>query len=223
MTSLIIGYGEVGRGLHKVIKGKAMDKEPIAGEFDVIHICFPYSDNFTEQVKQYQLRYLPKITVIHSTVPIGTSDELGAVHSPIRGVHPNIDKGIKTFVKFFGGKDAKKAAEQFKEKGITTYCVKDATTTEALKLLDTLQYGWQIILEKEIHRFCWETGLDFNTIYTLANKTYNEGYTKLKMPNVARPYLNHKEGKIGGHCVIPNCYLIDFWLAKELLELNKNY
>ena len=99
MKSLIIGAGEVGKGLHKVIGGKIMDKEPVKGEFDIIHICFPYSKNFSLEVTKYQLMFKPKFTVIHSTVPIGTSKKLKAIHSPIRGVHPYLAKGIKTFVR----------------------------------------------------------------------------------------------------------------------------
>jgi hypothetical protein len=111
----------------------------------------------------------------------------------------------------------------FKQKGLKTICIKSARDTEALKLIDTFQYGWLIALEKNIHQFCEDNDLDFDTIYTLGNKTYNEGYTKLKRPEVVRPYLKHMKGKIGGHCVIQNCHLTQFHLAKKLLELNRDF
>jgi UDP-N-acetyl-D-mannosaminuronate dehydrogenase len=133
---------------------------------------------------------------------------LGIVHSPIRGVHPNLAKGIKTFVKYFGGKDAKKAASIFSRLGIKTKVFKEAKTTEALKLWDTTQYGRLIMLEKEIHEWCKENKVDFKAVYTEANKDYNEGYTKLGRPEVVRPYLKHVEGPIGGHCVTPNAKLL---------------
>ncbi len=209
IRSLIIGYGEVGKGLHKVL-GKAywIDIEGgtyQAEEVDVVHICIPYSEDFNWEVNFWKEEAL---VIVHSTVPVGTCDKLGVVHSPIRGVHPHMEKGIRTFVKYFGGKDAKKAANIFKKLGIKTRVYKDAKTTEALKLWDTTQYGRLIMLEKEIHNWCEKNKVDFNAVYTQANKDYNEGYVKLGRPEVVRPYLKHIPGPIGGHCVIPNSKIL---------------
>ena len=211
MKHLIIGHGEVGQGLHKVL-GKAVffdnsekstwHAEPV----DVVHICIPYSSHFAEIVASY-MEYADLI-IVHSSVPVGTCDELGVVHSPIRGVHPHLAKGIKTFVKYFGGKNAKKAAKIFSDLGLKTRVFKEARTSEALKLWDTTQYGRLIMLEKEIHTWCVKNKIDFNEIYTKANQDYNEGYVKLGRPEVVRPWLKHMEGPIGGHCVMPNSKLL---------------
>jgi UDP-N-acetyl-D-mannosaminuronate dehydrogenase len=130
------------------------------------------------------------------------------VHSPIRGVHPHLAKGIKTFVKYFGGKKAKEAAKVFERLGVKTKVFKDARTTEAIKLWDTSQYGRLIMLEKEIHQWCKENKIDFDAVYTQANKDYNTGYVALGRPEVVRPYLKHMPGPIGGHCVTPNSKLL---------------
>jgi len=209
MKSLIIGAGEVGKGLHKVIGGKIMDREMVKGQFDIIHICFPYSKDFTLQVTKYQLQYKPKLTVIHSTVPVGTSKKLGAIHSPIRGVHPNLAKGIKTFVKYVGGVGAEMVAKIFKDKGMKVRVVKDSNTTEALKLLDTFQYGVQIWLNKFIYNVCKKHDLDFDIIYKDGNKTYNEGYTELGREEVVRPYLNYYDEPLKGHCILENA--VQLW------------
>lgn len=223
MTSLIIGAGEVGKGLHKVIGGKIMDKEPVKGEFDIIHICFPYSKNFSLEVTKYQLMFKPKFTVIHSTVPVGTSKKLNAIHSPIRGVHPFMAKGIKTFVKYVGGKGSEIIGKIFKDKGLKVRILKDSDTTEALKLWDTSIYGRLILLNKEIYEWCEKHKVDFNIVYTEASKSYNEGYVKLGRPEVVRPWLKHMEGKLGGHCIYENSLLFNSETAKMIRKYQKKY
>ncbi len=96
-------------------------------------------------------------------------------------------------------------------------------TSEALKLWDTTQYGWMIVLNKEIKKWCDENGLDFEVIYTEANKSYNEGYQKLGRPEVMRPYLKYMSGKVGGHCIVPNCRLLNSEIAKFILKKNRSY
>ena len=224
---IVIGLGEVGSALQKVIgcdgedrfKGTFHEKQ----HFDFLHICIPYSENFVDEVLAYQDKYSPKYTIIHSSVPIGTSRKCKALHSPIRGVHPNLDMGILTFKKFIGGEKSYDVAQELNKFGIDCICTLKPENTEALKLLDTLQYGILIMLEKEIYKFCKEHSLDENIVYTLANETYNEGYLKMFRPEVVRPYLKHMDGKIGGHCVINNAKITDFWLARMLLNKNEEY
>lgn len=217
LDSLIIGAGEVGNGLHKVIGGDIMDNVlNTINTYDIIHICFPYGKKFEKYVKEYQKIFNPKYTVIHSTVPMGTSKRLNACHSPIRGVHPFMDKGIKTFVKFVGGKNAEQVGQFFKSKGLKVRILKDSNTTEALKLWDTTQYGAMILLNKEIYKWCKENKVDFDIIYTEGNTTYNEGYKKLGRPEVVRPHLKYTEGKIGGHCVYQNTKLFKSETTKRI-------
>ncbi len=211
MRTLIVGYGEVGKALHKVI-GKAMTIDKWWGgswdtkDVDILHICIPFDDDFVRSIKYW--KKVGKLVIVHSTVPIGTCDKLGVVHSPIRGVHPHLAQGIKTFVKYFGGKRAMEGAIIFGKLGIKTRVYPKARTTEAIKLWDTTQYGKLIMLEKEIYKWCKKNRVDFKEVYQNANKDYNEGYTKLGMPQVVRPYLNHVEGPIGGHCVKENAILL---------------
>ena len=223
----IVGHGEVGASLHKVL-GKALWINRASGTWDrvskvdVIHICSPYDENFETIVEHYKNKC--NLLIVHSSVPVGTCDALGVCHSPIRGVHPHLAKGIKTFTKYFGGKGAVKAAKIFSDLGLKTKTFKEARTTEALKLLDTTQYGLLIMLEKEIYKYCMENNLDFKAIYTEANKEYNRGYLKLGRPDVVRPYLKQMNGEILGHCVISNAKLLKgFWLSEFLLKQNATY
>lgn len=211
MKHLVIGLGEVGKAVQAVLECDGIDKDQgIANDpgYDMVHICFPYSDFFVETVMQYVHQYVPKYVVVHSTVPLGTCDEHGWIHSPVRGVHPFLEKGIRTFTKYFGGVNADVAAHEFHERDITTLTTTKAKDTEALKLWDTTQYGIMIILEKEIYAYCKRYGLDFDLVYANANKTYNEGYTALGRPEVVRPYLAQHDGPIGGHCVMPNARIM---------------
>ncbi len=220
---LIIGYGEVGQALANIIKSDIADltlSEPQGRGYEVMHISFGYSHKFIAEVKRYQKLYRPKLTIIHSTVPVGTSKKCKSVHSPVRGVHPNLELGLKTFVKYFGGKEAKKAARYFQKAGIKVRCYDGSETTEAIKLWETTQYGWLIMLEKEIYQWCKKNGLDFEEVYRSANRDYNEGYEKLGKREVVRPYLTHCDGPIGGHCVIANSYLLDSNISNMVIKFN---
>ena len=223
-NSLIIGAGEVGKGLQKILKCAIINKgEEKNRTFKIIHICIPWSENFIKYVNQYKDKYKPKYTVIHSTVPVGTSNKLNAIHSPIRGVHPHLDKGIKTFVKYFGGHNACDVAKEFKKLGVKTYVTPNSRDTEALKLWDTTQYGAMILLNKEIKNWCDENDVDFSVVYTHANETYNKGYAKLGRKEVIRPVLKYTEGKIGGHCVGNNVHLFRSKTAEEIKKYQKKY
>lgn len=207
---LVVGYGEVGKAIHKVI-GEAsivdLNHNTWDGEHvEVTHICVPFSKHFAGIINGY--KEFSDLVIVHSSVPVGTCDELEVTHSPIRGVHPYLEEGIKTFPKYFGGKGSIKASKIFKNLGLRVKAFEKAKTTEALKLWDTTQYGRLIMLEKEIYYWCKKNGVDFNIVYSMANKDYNEGYVKLGRPEVVRPYLKHVEGKIGGHCIVPNAKLL---------------
>lgn len=216
---LTIGFGEVGKAINAIVGGEVHDphsKKEYDGICEVMHVCFPYSPEFNTAVEAYKRRFKPVLTIIHSTVPVGTSRALECVHSPIRGVHPHLEEGIRTMVKYFGGKDAEMAAEYFRKLGVSVKVVDKSETTEALKLWSTTQYGVFIDLNKEIHKWCEENNVDFDIVYTHANETYNEGYLKLGRPEVMRPVLKYMGGTIGGHCVLPNCKILDSESTKKL-------
>ena len=223
-SQLVIGLGEVGQALQKILSCEGFDPIknilPMLVTYDVLHICFPYSQTFKESVIKYKEQFKSDLIIIHSTVPIGTSFSLSAVHSPIRGVHPDLERGIRTFGKFVGGERAEEAAQIFRANRINCLVTKKSENTEAMKLWDTLQYGMAILQEKEIHDFCQQNNLDFDVVYTKANISYNEGYSLLGKSQYAKYILRHSDGKIGGHCVVNNAKLLETESAKRLLEIN---
>lgn len=223
MRQLVIGLGEVGTAIQAILDCDGYDVNsmlPPEKEYDVLHICFPYSEGFAGYVEAYIHTWRPKTVIVHSSVPVGTCDKNAWIHSPVRGVHPNLELGIRTFVKYFGGIGSHEAANIFRAHGIICTAVNRASSTEALKLWDTTQYGLMIMIQKEIHRWCEENNVPFELIYTDANHTYSIGYEALNRPEVVRPYLRHMDGPIGGHCVIPNAHLLDSPLTELLIDFN---
>lgn len=243
---LVIGAGEVGTSLYNVLKEHypkthIRDKEDNIHltRADVLHICTPYDvANFVPMVYQYYLQYNPEMIIVHSTTKVGATRDLEivihnnnknngtiVVHSPIRGIHPNLEEGIKTFVKYFGGKGSDKAMKIFSNMDIPVKDFDKSQTTEALKLLSTTYYAWNVVFQKAVHQFCEDKGLNFDEVYTQGNLTYNDGYNKLGKTEVLRPVLSHMDGPIGGHCLLPNCELLkdNFELAELILEHNNNY
>ncbi len=232
----ILGFGEVGKAIAKFYQNpkiKDLNRDDELEGVEILNVCISWNENFYDIVKKEIKKIKPKLTIIHSTIASGTTKKLISglsrdcreiVHSPIRGIHPHLYEGIKTFVKYIGA-DNKKAGEMAKKHleglGIKTKVFMPSATTEALKLWDTTQYGWFIILNKEIKKWCDKKGLDFDAIYTEANKSYNEGYQKLGKPEVVRPYLKYMPGGVGGHCIVPNCELLDSEIAKFILNKNE--
>lgn len=213
----IIGYGEVGKGLHEVLQDyecRIVDTEKsiqpeIGWKPEIMHICFPYSDDFIQDVKKYQERYKPKYTVIHSTVPVGVSRQCGATHSPIRGKHPELAQSIKTFVKYIGGDQGSEIADYFRRVGVRVCLFDKQETTEAMKLFDTEYYKTCIEFCKRVKSYCDKNNLNFHEVYTLSNQTYNDGYSELGYPEFVRPVLQPIMKEIGGHCVENNSKLIN--------------
>lgn len=210
---LIVGAGEIGGSLWRVLVEHykvivAGKHETKLDDADVLHICFPYSEEFIFEVKRYQELYEPKFTVVHSTTPVGTCSKVEATHSPVRGVHPNLEEGIKTFHKFLGGPEASQVAGYFRRAGMKVILFDKQETTEALKLFDTEYYRTCIEFCHRVKKYCDEHNLNFSEVYTIPNLTYNEGYTKLEHPEFVRPVLQPIMTKIGGHCVLDNTELI---------------
>lgn len=217
MQSIICGYGEIGKSLFKILRPHydvgyvdLHEEYNVNKEIEILHICFGYSENFIEQVRNYQERFKPKDTVIHSTVPVGTCRQLNAIHSPCRGLHPNLESGLLTFPKFLGGEKASKVADYFRRADMKVILYDKPETTEALKLFDTEYYRHCIEFALEVNRYCGEHDLNFSEVYTIPNITYNEGYVKLGHSEYVRPVLQPIVKEIGGHCLLPNKKLLNY-------------
>lgn len=227
----ILGYGEVGQALARFYKNpkiKDLRRDDGLNGVEILHVCLPGNKGFVKTVKKEIKSVRPKLTIIHSTVEPGTTKKIGGmvVHSPIRGIHPHLYRGIKTFVKYVGA-DNKKAGEMAKSHleslGIKTKVFYPSVTTEIGKLWDTSYYGLVIALHGEMKKFCDKFGIKFDEAITDFNQTYNEGYKKLGKSNVVRPVLYPPENGIKGHCIIPNAEILRKYFKSKALELILNY
>jgi len=224
MRTLIVGMGQVGRALYKVLEPHYLtcawpDTSKWMRCSGIMHICFPYSEDFEGEVKSYQEKFLPKYTVIHSTVPVGTSRKLGAIHSPVRGLHPNLESGIRTFVKYLGGGQASEVADYFRRAGLRVYLTDKPETTELMKIWSTTWYAAEIEMTKQIKRDCDKNSVPFE-LWSLWAQSYNEGYGELGYPEYARPNLVPIMKPQGGHCTLGNLEFLDNWLTRILKGLN---
>ena len=234
----ILGCGEVGTSikalydpnLFDVLTKDKTDKiETQLTQLDVLNICIPYTESFIKTVKEYIVSSNAEITIIHTTVPVGTTSlidqELGGdrciVHSPVRGNHPDLTKSLTTFVKYIGSpspKSIKLAATHFRELNICLSTCNAYEKTEAAKLLCTTYYGLCIAWHNEIKKLCDKYNIEVSFIKDW-NTTYNNGYSALGMSKFNRPILNPPvDNKIGGHCVVPNAELLDLAIDSQLIK-----
>lgn len=225
MKSLIVGYGEIGKALYNILSQyypvDIVDQDyslsATSGETEIMHICFPYSDKFKDEVRRYKKLFSPEYVVVHSTVPVGTCAELDVIHSPVIGIHPHLERSLKTFTKFLGGVDSDIVADYFRKAGIKVYIFDKSATTELMKILDTTFYGLCIEYTKMVREESWANKVPFEA-WTIWTDAYNKGYKRLGYPEYQRPNLVPIWKVIGGHCVLNNC---DF-LENEFTEFLKN-
>ena len=77
---VVVGLGEVGKPLFELASQYhdtiGVDIEPVdgIGQVDVLHICYPFQiKDFVGETARYIARYNPVLTIINSTVAIGTT------------------------------------------------------------------------------------------------------------------------------------------------------
>lgn len=230
----IIGNGEIGSSLVEVYNEKNIDTmvrdldfNKISGDVSILNICLPHTKNFVKIVNDYVLEYEPKLTIIHSTIPVGTTKKINGncVHSPVRGVHPNLKEGIQKFVKFIGYNDIESrnlAEKHFNSLGIEYYSIENSNSSELAKLTSTTYYGLCIAWHGEVKKMCDKYDIDFDTINKWTD-SYNSCYSELGMSNVVRPNLYPPNNGIGGHCVIPNTEILNNEFDSKALDLILEY
>jgi UDP-N-acetyl-D-mannosaminuronate dehydrogenase len=243
----ILGLGEVGSAIKEVytkaevkydVFTKDLDHDNFPASLNLLNVCIPYTsrDSFIDVVDKVAGKHRPHWVIIHSTVGVGTTSELSrvlcipCVHSPVRGIHPNIYTGLKTFPKFYGATDLEGGSltsRHFNSLWLEPWDVGCPETSETLKLWDTTVYGVNIALGKHIKAFCEEHGDDYNMVMNIAAKTYNKGFESMGNDTYRRYAIKDSPGKIGGHCVIPNAKILkeenQDSFAEMLLKLNNGY
>lgn len=211
MSSLVIGNGQIGSALAKVLGAPVRDIEPIGSvQADTLHICFPWFNGAAQAIDSYVAEHGAKRVVIHSTFPVGAYiSNPGWLCSPVRGRHPDLEDGIRTFVKHVGGRSLaamQPVLAEFEDAGLSfeTLVGVDAAATLALsKLVELAEFGVSVAVEKETERLFREYGFD-HSAYREFQRSYNDGYETLGERRFVKPSLVHMPGPDRGHCVSAN-------------------
>ncbi len=241
-TVLIIGLGEIGHTLfalytekkaHFEVYGLDLDeakmqslgqsKSKIPAKVDTMQVCLPCgnAEKFAQVITDYVAEYKPKLTIINSTVPPGTTLKVAekcrclVVHSPARGVHINSEHMLwemKRWPKYVGGatpQAARIAKVHFEEMGLQVKVLKSCKETELAKLFETTYRAWMITCFQEMHRISRAFGADFNETVDFLEDTHRQ--------RLDRPVMF--PGYIGGHCLIPNTELLLKSYDSDMLRL----
>lgn len=227
LRHLVIGMGQIGTAIYEVLSGTsevyARDiKQSDDDDMDVLHICFPYYDGFIYDVAGYIEQYDPELTIIYSTVPIGTSRTLGndIVHSPVEGKHPNLAESIKKSPRWLGcvNNDASnRAASIWLDKCTGIRQVVNSDITEWLKLRSTAKYGVNLVWAEYEDKVNKKLNANPQIIKDF-DMDYNRLYQDLRLPQFQRYILDPPNGEIGGHCVVPNAELLNAQYPNVLLQ-----
>jgi UDP-N-acetyl-D-mannosaminuronate dehydrogenase len=240
-TVLVVGLGEIGRTLFELLKEKSsfsvygldldktkmhatrQDPSKLPKEVDTMHICLPCKDQdkFVATVTSYTSQFQPKLLIINSTVPPGTTKKVQqsctclVAHSPARGVHKSPEHmkwEMRRWTKYVGGSSAKAAeaaCKHFEKMGLKVKTLKSCAETELAKLFETTYRAWMIACFQEMHRIARALEANFGDVVDFLEDTHRV--------RLDRPIMF--PGFIGGHCLIPNTELLLQSYDSEFLRL----
>lgn len=220
---MVVGLGEVGKPLLEVLskhyKTVGVDITPpleSPGDIDVMHVCYPFRiPDFVGETVRYIQRFNPRITVLNSTVAVGTTRAIAertnarVVNSPVRGKHLRMAADLLYYDKFVGGLDQESAqmvAQHFQGAGMRTRVLSSPEATELAKLTETTYFGLIIAWAQEVERYCDQLGLNYDEVVSI----YEE------VPFF--PRVKYFPGVIGGHCVMSNIEILGQLNRSDLLK-----
>lgn len=224
---VVVGLGEVGRPLLELLsksyKTVGVDIAPPSGLIsgvDVLHVCFPFEiKDFVGETVRYIELFKPSVTVINSTVGVGTTRKIAqrtntaVVHSPVRGKHVRMLEELSRYTKFIGALDeevGRRVAEHFAEAGIKAKILSTPEASELAKLTETTYFGLLITWAQELERYCDQSGASYDEIISF--------YEEISF----FPSTKYFPGIIGGHCVMPNIDILLKFDDSELLKTIKS-
>jgi UDP-N-acetyl-D-mannosaminuronate dehydrogenase len=220
---VVVGLGEVGKPLLELISRHrpaiGVDISPpgdIADQVEVLHLCYPFQiREFVSECARYIELFKPELTIINSTVGVGTTRLVAArtgaavVNSPVRGKHACMLEEISMYTKFVGAIEPATgghAAEHFESLGLKTKVLSSPEATELAKLTETTYFGLMIAWAQEVERYCDQSGTDYKEIVSF--------YDEIKF----FPSVKYFPGVIGGHCVMPNIEILRKFDQSVMLE-----
>ena len=219
---VVVGLGEVGKPLFELVseyhEAIGVDIAPVGAveNVDVLHVCYPFQiPDFFGETARYIEKFQPALTVIESTVPIGTTRTVAnrtgkpVVNSPVRGKHVRMLEEMRMYTKFIGAMDTASgdhAARHFASMGLKTKVLPSPEATELAKLSETTYFGLLIAWAQEVERYCDLTGANYDDVVSF--------YDEIQF----FPRVKFFSGVIGGHCVMPNIELLKSYHPSVLLD-----
>ena len=220
MKSLIVGYGQLGKALYRILSDKYevdwMDKEKkeINFKVDVMHICFPMVDaeEFINTTIGYIEKYRPEHVIIESTVLPSTTQRIAdgrhvvlksITYSPCRGQHDNLYFDLMRYDKYIAclpPKFAKEIYNYYTNCGLKVRIAPRPEILELVKLLDVVSLGVYSAWALHEKKICDKYGVDSNWVREFGRQT-EEFYKK-------RPDIYPPERGIGGSCVVEDTLLL---------------
>lgn len=222
MRQLVIGTGQIGTAIQQNlnIPGYDITDSTVPDQdYDVLHIAYPYTPDFVHYTRGYQKMFDAPVVVVYSTVPIGTCETYGWVHSPVEGRHPDLAESMAEFPRFIGTSSNTKAGIVHSIWGPYTRTVRvpNADWTEFLKLRSTARYGAALVFADYEKRVADDISMPWQHLKRY-DHAYNELYQALGLDWVGRYVLDPPDGVIGGHCVVPNAGILNEQYPFDVLE-----
>ena len=219
---VIAGLGEVGKPLFELVSkhhdAVGVDISPIdrPGQVDVLHVCYPFAiKDFVGETVRYIEYFRPALTIVNSTVAVGTTRSIAkragvaVVNSPVRGKHARMLEELLIYRKFVGAIDpamGELAARHFESLGMKTKILSSPEATELAKLTETTYFGVLIAWAQEVERYCDQTGQAYEEVVAF--------YDEIAF----FPKTKYFPGVIGGHCVMPNIKILRKFDDSSLLR-----
>ncbi len=218
---VIVGMGEVGRPLFEILSRAytciGVDVEPVQIDrpCSVLHICFPFQmKDFVGTTVAYIEKYKPQLTIINSTLGVGTTRKvqervkLPVAYSPVRGKHAKMVQDMLHYRKFVAGFDSTSthtATEHFSKAGFQVEKFRTPEVGELSKLLETTWLGVLIGWAQDVERMAGECGASYEEVNAFIKEISF-------LPSNVFP------GRIGGHCVMPNIAILRTKFSSSFLN-----
>jgi UDP-N-acetyl-D-mannosaminuronate dehydrogenase len=219
---VVAGLGEIGKPLFELASkthdaiGVDVSGAPRIDVVDILHVCYPFQiKDFIGETARYIALFKPSLTIINSTVAVGTTRSIAertgtaVVNSPVRGKHARMLEELLLYTKFVGAIDPKEgevAAEHFESIGMKTKVLSSPEATELAKLTETTYFALMIAWAQEVERYCDQSGQEYCEVVSF--------YDEIKF----FPPVKYLPGIIGGHCVMPNVEILQEYARSMLLD-----
>ncbi len=227
----IVGLGVVGRALMELAIDKGLEVygididpsrtvhrlEDVKKPVEFLHVAFPYSSSFVENVIDYVEKLSPKAVVVHSTVLPGTTRRIFertrtvTASTPVRGMHHKMRRHLEFWTKWVAVLPIESKAvvlRHLEEMGFRTKLVDEPESLELAKLWETVYRAIMIASWQELHRMAIRFGADIKVVAEFVAEVHEV----LKDRPVYYPDV------IGGKCLIPNTKLLNSLYRSKLLE-----